>query len=469
MCILFTSLKNAFINTKGYGFGKMKPYEQDMTQGSLWKKIWKYSLPLMFTNVLQVVFNLADIAVAGQFAGSGALGSVGSTTILVTLFTGMLIGLAGGVNVMVAQAVGAKNSKKTGDIVHTAAVITLAAGVLVAIFGIVFARAMLTAMNTKPELLDGAVLYFQIYFLGMPALALYNFGNAVLSAIGDTKRPLYYLIFAGILNVFLNLFFVIVFKMSVAGVALASVISQYVSAALLTVTLLRSTGDYALRPKELKLSKGITGNLLRIGIPSAVQYALFQFANLFVQVGVNSFDTVIVEGTAAAANADGIVYEMMAAFYTAGATFIGQNYGAGKKDRILKSYFISTFYAIALAFLLGICLVLGGRFFLGIFTSDKAIIQAGMYRLIVMSMSYWVSAFMDSAIAASRGMGYTTVPTVIVVMGSCVFRLIWIYTVFAFFRTITSLYLLYVFSWTITAIAETFYFARLYRGVRGAS
>lgn len=441
----------------------MKKYEQDMTQGNLWKQIWKYSVPLMFTNVLQVVFNLADIAVVGQFAGSKALGSVGSTTTLVTLFTGLLIGLGGGINVLVAQARGEKNEKKTEDTVHTAAVISLLVGLLISLVCIVFARPILSAMNTKPELLDGAVLYFRVYFLGAPAIALYNYGNAVLSAVGDTKHPLYYLSLAGIVNVILNLVFVIAFHMGVAGVALASAISQCISAGLLMWTLLRAEGDYGMKLSRLRISGSIAKKILRIGIPSAIQYAIFQFANLFVQVGVNSFDTVIVEGTAAAANADGLVYEMMAAFYTAGATFIGQNYGAGKKERILKSYFISILYAAVLALALGVSLVFFGRPFLRIFTNDTAVIEAGMYRLTIMGMSYWVSAFMDATLAASRGLGETTVPTVIVIMGSCVFRLIWIYTVFAFFQTITSLYLLYVFSWTITAAVEIWYFARLYK------
>lgn len=441
----------------------MKKYEQDMTKGSLWKQIWLYSLPLMFTNVLQVVFNLTDIAVVGQFAGSNALGSVGSTTILVTLFTGILIGLSGGVNVLVAHARGEKNSQKTSDTVHTSAVISLLTGILVSVVCIICAEPILIAMNTKAELLEGAVLYFRIYFLGAPAIALYNYGNAVLGAIGDTRRPLVYLCIAGVLNVILNLFFVIVLEMGVAGVALASAISQCVSAGLLIMTLLKTTDDYGLRLKELGIKKEIVGKLLRIGVPSAIQYAIFQFANLFVQIGINSFDTVTVAGTAAATNADGLVYEMMAAFYTAGATFIGQNYGAGKKERVLKSYFISTLYALVLAFILGLLLVCCGRPFLRIFTNDAAVVEAGMYRLTVMGLSYWVSAFMDSALAASRGLGETTVPTILVIMGSCVFRLIWIYTVFAFFGTITSLYLLYVCSWTITAVAEIWYFARLYR------
>lgn len=441
----------------------MKKYEQDMTQGSLWKQIWKYSLPLMFTNVLQVVFNLADIAVVGKFGRAGALGSVGSTTTLVTLFTGLLIGLAGGVNVMVARARGEKNPEKTSRTVHTACIICGICGLIIMIFGMAFARVMLQAMHTKAELLDGAVLYFRVYFIGMPALALYNFGNAVLSAIGDTKRPLYYLGISGVLNVLLNLFFVIVCDLNVVGVALASGISQITSATLILITLIRSTGDYGLVWKKLKITGDIARKLLKIGIPSAIQYAIFQFANLFVQIGVNSFDTVTVEGTAAAANADSLVYEMMAAFYTAGATFIGQNFGAGKKDRIIKSFVISTLYALVLALLLGLGLVLFGRTFLHMFTNDAAVIEAGMYRLTVMGLSYWVSAFMDSTIAASRGLGETTVPTIIVIMGSCVFRLVWIYTVFAFFGTITSLYLLYVFSWTITAIVEGWYFARLYK------
>lgn len=441
----------------------MKQYEQDMTQGSLWKQIWVYSIPLMFTNVLQVLFNLADIAVVGQFGSSGALGSVGSTTTLVTLFTGLLIGLSGGINVLVALATGEKNAQKTGKIVHTAAIISLIAGVLVAVFCVVFAESMLVAMNTRPELLEGAVLYFRLYFLGMPALAMYNYGNAVLSAIGDTKHPLYYLCVAGVVNVALNLVFVIVCKLDVAGVALASVISQYVSAGLLLRRLLTSDADYKLCLKELCVEKNIAVQLLRVGIPSAIQYAMFQFANVFVQIGVNSFDTVIVEGTAAAANADGIIYEMMAAFYTAGASFIGQNFGAGKKDRVRKSYLISMLYSAVLALALGLLLVFFGRSFLAVFSDDAAVIEAGMYRLTVMGFTYWVSCLMDASIAASRGLGQTAKPTIIVLLGSCLFRLVWVYTVFAFFGTITSLYLLYFFSWTVTGIAEVWYFVRLYK------
>ena len=326
-----------------------------------------------------------------------------------------------------------------------------------------FAGGILRALNTKPELMDGAVLYLRIYCLGMPALAVYNFGNAVFSAVGDTRRPLYYLSIAGVINVVLNLFFVIVCNMDVAGVAVASIISQYFSAILVTAALLRSRESYCLRFSQLRFHKTRTKAILSIGIPSGLQNAIFALANLFIQRGVNTFSATMVAGNSAATNADALVYDVMQAFYTACGSFIGQNYGAGKKDRIRRTFLISTAYAFGAGLLLGLGLLLFGRPFLSLFTTDPQVMDAGMYRLTVMSVSYCVSAFMDGSIAASRGLGKSAVPMVIVILGSCVFRIIWVYTVFAWFGTITSLYLLYVFSWTITAAAEIIYFIRIYR------
>ena len=318
-------------------------------------------------------------------------------------------------------------------------------------------------MNTKDELIDGAVLYLRIYLLGMPALGLYNFGNAVLSAAGDTKRPLYYLAFAGVVNVILNLFFVIVCHLGVAGVALASMISQFISAFLILRALLTGKEKYCLRLSEIRFDKRKAAGILKIGIPSAFQYSLFAFANLFVQSSVNSFDHVLVEGNSAAANADPLVYDMMAAFYTACSSFIAQNFGARKKKRILQTYLICLFYSFITSLVLGVGIYLARYPFLYLFTSDKAVVEAGITRLSIMALSYSVSAFMDASIAASRGLGKTAVPTFVVVMGSCVFRIIWIYTIFAYFHTIQSLYILYVFSWGITAIAENIYFFHVYR------
>ena len=444
----------------------MKKYEMDLCTGSLWKKIFMFSVPLMFTNILQVVFNMSDLAVVGNFVGPIALGAVGSTSILVTLFTGILIGLAGGINAVTALFIGSGNKTELKQTVHTAALISLAAGVLITVLGIAFSRPILTLMHTKDELINDAVLYLRIYLLGMPALGLYNFGNAVLSASGDTKRPLYYLSFAGVLNVLLNLFFVIVCKMGVAGVAVASILSQYLSAVLILRVLFKSSAAFGLQLKELRITPDKAGRILKIGIPSAFQYALFAIANLFVQTGVNSFDHVMVEGNSAAANADPLVYDMMAAFYTACSSFIAQNYGAKKSDRILKSYLICLLYSFVVGLVLGVGLYLLRYPFLSLFTSDTTVVDAGIRRLSIMALSYSVSAFMDCTIAASRGLGKSIVPTIVVIMGSCVFRIVWIYTIFAHFRTIQSLYLLYVFSWMITAIAEIIYFIIVYRKVK---
>ena len=349
------------------------------------------------------------------------------------------------------------------DTVHSAALVSAAVGVLLLAAGCGFARAILEALHTKPELIGGAVRYFRIYCLGMPALAMYNFGNAVFSAVGNTRRPLCYLSIAGVVNVALNLLFVIVCRLDVAGVAIASVISQYLSAVLVLAALFRSREAYGLRLGDLRLHRTRTRAILAIGIPSGMQNGIFALANLFIQMGVNTFSATMVAGNSAATNADALVYDVMAAFYTACGSFIGQNYGAGKKDRIRRSFSVSMGYSFGAGLALGLLLLLLGRQFLGLFTTDPAVIEAGMHRLTIMSLSYCVSAFMDCTIAASRGLGKSAVPMVIVILGSCVFRILWVYTVFAWFRTIASLYLLYVFSWTITAAAEIAYFVRIYR------
>ena len=443
-----------------------KSREMDLCSGSLWKKIFVYSVPLMFTNILQVLFNMSDVAVVGKFAGPIALGAAGSTSILVTLFTGILLGLASGVNALTALHIGSKDDEGVKRTVHTAVIICLAGGILITVFGILFSHNILVLMNTKDELIDGAVLYLRIYLLGMPALGLYNFGNAVLSAAGDTKRPLYYLAFAGIVNVILNLFFVIVCHLGVAGVALASMISQFISAFLILRALLTGKEKYCLRLSEIRFDKRKAAGILKIGIPSAFQYSLFAFANLFVQSSVNSFDHVLVEGNSAAANADPLVYDMMAAFYTACGSFMGQNYGAGKRKRVRNSYLVSLAYSFGIGTIGGIALVIFGRQFLGLFTNDPAVVDAGMKRLTIMGFSYGFSAFMDSAIAASRALGKSVIPTVIVIIGSCIFRMVWVNTVFAHFKTIPSLYLLYIFSWGITAVVEIIYWVHVYRNTK---
>lgn len=428
-------------------------------------QILLFSLPLMASNVLQVLFNMADIAVIGRFAGSLSMAAVGSTATAVTLFTGILIGVGGGINALVARYYGARDRQELQRTVHSSAIICLICGILLLIFGFFGSRPLLRLLNTKPELLDKATLYMQIYFCGMPALALYNFGNAVYSAIGNTKKPLYYLLFSGIVNVVLNLVFVIVCDLDVAGVALASIISQYLSAIFLTAALFRSREAYGLSPKLLRLHRKNCREILTLGIPAGLQNAIFYIANMFIQAGVNSFDTVMVAGNSAAANSDGLVYDVMAAFYTACSSFIGMNYGAGRRREIRRSYLICLGYSFGAGAILGFSLVAFGPAFLTLFTTDAAVIEAGMKRLTIMGFSYCVSAFMDNAIAGCRGLGKSLVPMVIVISGSCIFRILWVMTVFAWFKTIPSLYLVYIFSWSITAAFENWYFFRCYRKV----
>ena len=442
--------------------------EIQMTNGSLWKNMFVFSVPLMLSQLLQVLFNMADVAVVGKFSSAEALGAVGSTTILVTLFTGFLIGMGSAVNVRVARHIGAQDREGASAAVRTSFAICLTAGCIIMALCLLSARFMLELLGTKDDLIDGAILYFRIYALGMPALGIFNFGNGVLSANGDTKRPLAYLMIAGILNVVFNLFFVIVCGMAEDGVALASIITQYISAILILMHMARQQDDSAFHIRDLKngLDAGEKKCILELGIPAGLQNAIFAIANLFIQGAVNSFDSVMVEGNSAAANSDSIIYNVMAAFYTACATFMGQNLGAGKRDRVMKSYFIGVIYSFVAGAILGGALYLFGREFLSLFSNDRAVIEAGLQRTQIMCFSYAVSAFMDCTIAACRGIGKSLAPTIIVIMGACVFRVTWIYTVFAHFRTIPSLYLLYIFSWTITAIAEIICFTVSYKKLK---
>ena len=500
----------------------------EMTKGNLWRQIWIYSVPLMLTNLLQVFFNLADVAVVGKFAGPISLGGVGSTTLLVTLTTGFLIGMSNGVNTLTALFIGSGEKDREVKTVHTGFVLCLVTGLAVLILGIIFANPILSLLGTKDELFSEASIYFKIYMLGSPALAIYNYGNAVLSAAGDTKKPLKYLTTAGVINVLLNLVFVIGLGMQASGVALASILSQYVSAILILRALLKTTETYGLQIGRILVGKkanrndsafslvadhveeisaepevvdqttaitkpvvtvhtkattkpGVVGQIiattkllvdwriaariLNISIPAAFQYSLFAVANLVVQSAVNSFDHITVEGNSAAMNADAVIYDMMAAFYTACSSFIAQNYGAGNKDRIRKTYLITTFYSFMVGFVLGGLLFVFKNQFLFLFTSDQQVIQQGAIRISVMAFSYCVSALMDNATAGARGLGKTLVPTVAIIFGSVVYRVLWIMTVFAHFHTLQSLYLLYVTAWTFTAIIGNTYFVGLYRKI----
>lgn len=437
--------------------------EIDMLNGSLWKNLLLYSIPLMFSNVLQVLFNMSDVIVVGRFAGPIALGSVGSTTTLVQLTTGIMFGIGTGINAIVAFHTGANEKILVRRAVHTAFIISLVTGLILSIIGLTSSRFFLRILGTKDELISGAKLYLSVYLLGSPALALYNYGNAILTAIGDTKRPLIYLSISGIINILLNLFFVIVLNLSVLGVALASIISQYISCILIVVHLTHLDKEFALSFKDIKWDPVLSKEILKIGIPISLQHALFSLSNLFVQASINYFDHTVVEGCAAAGNADNLVYDMMAAFYTASTSFISQNYGAKRIKRIRSVYLITTLYSFIVGLILGGLIWLFREPFLYLFTTDPSVIQYGSERLVVMGVSFCISAFMDNAAAASRGLGKSIGPTIIVVMGTIVFRIIWIYTVFRSMHTLFSLFAIYPASWIFTSIAANIYFIINYK------
>ena len=444
---------------------KIQDFTKADTFSKLSKSILLFTIPLIFTDLLQVFFNMADIIVVGKFAGDNALGSVGSTSMLCFFCNGLLWGIGAAVNVIVAFYIGAHKNRDISETIGSSLLVCILFGLVLCVCGVLFAKPVLVALDTKEDLLDEAVLYFRIFALSLPFQSIYNYGNGVLSAYGDTRSPFFYLTIAGVVNIILNVVFVVCFKMSVAGVAVATVIAQCLSAVLVCLKLILRNDEFTLKRRFIKWNKGKIVQLIKIGLPAGLQNAIFAFANMFIQKGVNTFDSVFVIGNSAAGNADPIVYGVMGAFYVACATSIGQNYGAKNKKLIKRSYFISVAMAMMSGLLLGLVLFFFGRQFMHIFTNDKSVAEFGYQRLMVMSLSYWIAPLMDGSIAASRGLGKTVVPTIIVIIGSCLFRIAWIYTVFAHYGTVLSLFTLFPCSWIITAIVEIMYFIWLYRKI----
>ena len=357
-----------------------KKYEIDMCNGPILKKMLRFALPLMCSSILQLLFNAADIIVVGRFAGDDSLAAVGSNTSLIGLLTNLFIGLSIGANVLTARYYGAKKQRELRRTVHTAMLLSMISGLLLTVIGIIGARSILRLMNTPESVLDLATLYLRIYFLGMIAMMVYNFGSAILRAIGDTRRPLYYLAIAGLINVVLNLFFVIQLKMDVAGVATATVISQCVSAFLILRCLQRGEGAIKLHLSKIHIYKDNLKKIMEIGLPAGFQGILFSLSNVAIQASINSFGEIVMAGNSAAANIENFVYFAMNAFYQAAISFTSQNMGAGKYERIHKIMFRSQACAVVAGLVLGNLAFLFGHTLLGIYTTSEAVIQAGMCR-----------------------------------------------------------------------------------------
>ncbi|MBR5796017.1 MAG: MATE family efflux transporter [Erysipelotrichaceae bacterium] len=428
-----------------------KTYRMDMTEGSLLPKILMFSFPLMLSSLLQLLFNAADIIVVGRFAGHQALAAVSSTGALVNLIVNLFMGLSVGTNVLVARQIGAKQFDEMRKTVHTAICMSLVGGVILTVFGIVMARPLLQLMSVPSDVIDLSTLYLQIYFAGITAMLLYNYGASILRAKGDTKRPLYFLAIAGVVNVALNLVLVVFFHMGVAGVGIATTVSQVISAYMVFTCLKNEPGPTQLIMDEMKIDWPSLKEIMKIGLPAGIQGSVFSLSNVVIQSTVNGFGSAVMAGNGAASNIEGFVYVAMNAFYQSCLTFTSQNYGAKKMDRVLKTAFSCQFLVIVVGLITGIGAWYFGEPLLGIYTTELPSIEAGMIRLSYVCKVYFLCGIMDVMVGTLRGLGYSIFPMFVSLMGACVFRLVWIAFIFPMNPIIDTVYISYPISWFITA------------------
>ena len=422
----------------------------DMTQGRLLTQVLVFALPIMLSGILQLLFNAADTIVVGRFAGNEALAAVGSVGSLNNMIISLFIGLSVGANVLVARYTGSRNDRAVSDTVHTSVLLSLLGGVLLMIIGVLLARPLLTLMGSPEDVIGLAVLYVRIIFLGMPVQMLYNFCAAILRAVGDTQRPLYYLSIAGVVNVLLNLVFVIALHLSVAGVALATIISQAISALLVTRALLHMEGPTRLHLRRLRIHPGKLREIIRIGLPAGIQSSVFSLSNVVIQSSVNSFGSVVIAGNAASSNVGNFVYQAMNTFQQAITCFAGHNIGARKPRRIVSAMKVCMFWAVSFGLVLGMLSCVFGTQLLSLFSADPAVIAAGMERQIIVCAPYFLCGMMDVMTGALRGIGYSLLPMIVSILGACAFRLFWVFTIFAAYPTLPCLMFSYPVSWLLT-------------------
>lgn len=426
----------------------------DMIHGPMLGKILLFALPLALSSILQLLFNAADTIVVGKFAGSQALAAVGSNGALINLLVNAFMGLSVGANVLVARYRGSGNRQKISLAVHTAIFISVTAGIFLAFMGFFVAPKMLLLMSVPEDVLPLSSLYLKLYFLGMPFMMLYNFGAAILRSVGDTRRPLIYLTIAGVINVVLNLIFVIVFDMSVAGVAIATVVSQVVSSLLVLRCLTNIDDDIRVDLKKLAIDKNCLKEIVKIGLPAGLQGCVFSLSNVVIQSSINSFGSIMVAGNSAAINIEGFIYVTMNSFHQSAVTFSSQNYGAKQFDRCDKALVLSSVCAMVVGFTMGQLFIMFREPLLGLYTSDPAVLQAGYYRMSMLFTFQPINGLMDVMVGGMRGIGYSLMPTAVSLTGACLLRLLWIATIFKANPTIDMLYMVYPVTWIITTSAH---------------
>ena len=438
----------------------------DILHGSIWDKVLAFALPLAATSVLQQLFNSADVAVVGQFSGSKALAAVGSTSPITSLFITIFVGLSIGTNVVISRFLGAQNDKQVKKAVHTSLVLSVISGIIIALIGELIAKWLLVMMSTPAEVLDQALLFLRITFIGMIFLTIYNFESAILRASGDTKRPLYCLLISGVINVSLGLFFVVICKLDVAGVALATIISEGISSALILLCLKHMDGPLHFELKDMRFHKDLALQMLEVGLPAGLQGIIFSISNVLIQSSVNSFGSLVMAGNTAASNIEGFVYTSMNAVYQTSLSFTSQNFGAKKYNRIDKILL----ECLGIVTVVGLVLGQGAYFFgqqlLSIYSSDEHVIQFGIDRLAVISTMYCLCGIMDTLVGSLRGIGYSILPMLVSLTGVCVIRVIWIFTVFKSVHTTFSLYISYPITWVITLVAHGICFMVVRKKIR---
>ena len=429
-------------------------YRMDMTEGPLITKIIKFTIPVMLSGILQLLFNTADVIVVGRFTGKTALAAVGSTGSLINLLVSLFMGLSIGTNVLVARYQGAKDDKSVSETVHTSIALGIVGGLILLIVGVVATRSLLEMMATPDDVIDQSTLYMRILFFGMPLNLILNFGAAILRAIGDTKRPLYYLTIAGVINLFLNIFLVTVFSLGVAGVAIATVISEGVSCGLILLCLKHETGAIRLYFNRIKINPSKCIDIMKIGLPAGLQGCIFSISNVLIQSSVNSFGSTVMAGNTAASNIEGFVYVSMNSLHQTCISFTSQNFGAGKFKRI-KKVLINCLVIVAITGLvLGNSAYFFGKYLLSAYNNEAEVISYGLIRLSIISTMYFLCGLMDVMVGAMRGIGYSILPMIVSLVGACGLRIVWIYTVFVKFRTLDILFISYPVTWTITFLSH---------------
>lgn len=444
---------------------KKNKYEIDMCNGTIMDKLISFALPLMVSGILQLMFNAVDIIVVGRFSGSQALAAVGSTTALINVFTNLFIGVSLGANVLAARFYAAGKDKEMSETVHTAITLALVSGVVMAVVGLVFSRWALEIMGTPADVIDQSSLYMRIYFLGMPFFMVYNYGAAILRAVGDTKRPLMFLMVAGVINAVLNMFLVIAFHMGVAGVAIATVISQMISCLLVLRCLYKTDSSYQLRFSRLCMKKFYLVQIFQVGIPAGIQSTVINFSNALLQSSVNSFGSTAMAGYTAANNVLGFLYASVNAVTQACMSFTSQNYGVGKykrMDRVLLNCGILSFI---IAFVLGCGSYIFGGEILKIYTEDPEVIRCGVEILSITTVPYFLCGIMDLFPGALRGMGHSGVPMILSIIGTVGTRIVWIFWIFPEYRSLYTLFISYPASWGITIVMQVICFVFVRRNV----